>query len=58
MGHHYKTDATKETTVPGVFACGDDALPAGALAFAVADGMRAGVSAHQSLVFRRDVGPK
>lgn len=54
VGQFYKTDSVKETTVPGVFAAGDAGLPMGTLAFAVADGVRAGVSAHQSLVFRRD----
>jgi thioredoxin reductase len=52
MGPFFKTTATKETNIPGVFACGDDALPMPAVAFAVADGVRAGVGAHQSLVFR------
>ena len=52
MGYFYKTSVTKETTVSGVFACGDAALPAGAVALAVADGVRAGTAAHQSLVFR------
>jgi thioredoxin reductase len=52
LGPYYKTDATKETTVPGVFACGDVAQPMPAIAYAVADGVRAGTSAHQSLVFR------
>lgn len=52
LGPFYKTDATKETTVPGVFACGDVALPMAAVAFAVADGTRAGNATHQSLVFR------
>lgn len=52
MGSFYQTDpTTKETTAPGVFACGDAALPAGALPFAVADGFRAGIGAHRSLVF-------
>lgn len=51
-GPYVQTDATKETTVRGVFACGDMALPAGAVALAVADGARAGYAAHQSLVFR------
>jgi len=46
-----KTDATKATSVPGVFACGDAALPAGSVSFAVADGVRAGFGAHRSLVF-------
>ncbi len=51
-GPYVKTDATKETNVVGVFACGDMSLPAGAVVLAVADGARAGFSAHQSLVFR------
>jgi thioredoxin reductase len=50
-GATYKTDAGKQTTVPGVYACGDAALPAGTVSFAIADGVRAGVFAHQSLVF-------
>jgi thioredoxin reductase len=52
LGPYYRTDVTKETTVPGVFACGDVAQPMPAIAYAVADGVRAGTSAHQSLVFR------
>lgn len=52
LGSCYKTDATKETTVKGVFACGDIATPMPAIAFAVADGVRAGNGAHQSLLFR------
>jgi thioredoxin reductase len=51
FGPLYKTDATKETTVAGVFACGDAALTMPSVAFAVADGVRAGAFAHQSLVF-------
>ncbi|HYE84711.1 MAG TPA: hypothetical protein VEA16_00045 [Vicinamibacterales bacterium] len=48
----YKTDPmTKQTTVPGVFACGDAAASVTALPFAVADGFRAGIGAHRSLVF-------
>jgi thioredoxin reductase len=54
MGSFYRVDATKETTVPGVFACGDVAVAAGAVAIAVAEGVLAGVSAHRSLVFRPD----
>ncbi|MEO6603089.1 MAG: NAD(P)/FAD-dependent oxidoreductase [Polyangiaceae bacterium] len=53
VGSFYKTDMMKETTVPGVFACGDAGLAMGSLSFAVADGVRAGVGAHASLVFRR-----
>jgi thioredoxin reductase len=52
VGHFFKTDATKETTIPGVFACGDAALAMGSVTFAVADGAMAGVAAHRSLVFR------
>ncbi|HMI91218.1 MAG TPA: NAD(P)/FAD-dependent oxidoreductase, partial [Polyangiales bacterium] len=52
LGPYYKTDATKETNVPGVFACGDVALPLPAVAHAVSDGVKAGAFAHQSLVFR------
>jgi len=52
MGAYYKTDPlTKQTTVPGVYACGDAALMQGSVTFALADGARAGVMAHQSLVF-------
>jgi thioredoxin reductase len=51
-GAFYKTDPmTKETTSPGVFACGDTATPMTTLPFAVADGFRAGVGTHRSLVF-------
>jgi thioredoxin reductase len=52
MGSYYRTDPmTKETTVPGVFACGDAAVPMGALPYAAADGFRGGVGARRSLVF-------
>jgi thioredoxin reductase len=51
-GSIYQTDArTKETTVSGVFACGDAALAQHSVTYAIADGARAGISAHQSLVF-------
>lgn len=52
LGSYYKTDAMKETTVKGVFACGDVATPMPGIAFAVADGVRAGGASHQSLIFR------
>jgi thioredoxin reductase len=37
--------------VPGVFACGDIALAEHSVTYAMADGARAGIAAHQSLVF-------
>jgi thioredoxin reductase len=52
LGYFIKTEPTKETSVPGVFACGDAARNAGSVAMAVGDGAMAGVSAHQSLIFR------
>lgn len=51
LGSMVQTDATKATTVDGVFACGDAARMAGNVAFAVADGAMAGVAAHRSLIF-------
>jgi thioredoxin reductase len=54
LGFYYRTDTTKETTVKGVFACGDIATPMPGIAFAVADGVRAGGAAHQSLIFRSE----
>ena len=50
-GIFYKTDMMKATTVPGVFACGDAAMAYASVALVVGDGVRAGLSAHQSLVF-------
>lgn len=51
MGLFVATDAQKATSVAGVYACGDAARMAGGVAFAVADGVMAGVAAHQSLIF-------
>ena len=51
VGTFIKTDSFKETSVPGVFACGDVGRPAGSLPLAVGDGTLAGVGAHRSLVF-------
>lgn len=51
MGPFIQTDAMQQTSVPGVFACGDAALAAGSVAVAVGDGARAGAGTHRSLVF-------
>lgn len=51
MGPVVKTDTMKQTTVPGVFACGDVARMAGNVALAVGDGVMAGAAAHRSLMF-------
>lgn len=51
MGDFIQTSASKETTVPGVFACGDNARMAGSVAIAIGDGSLAGAMAHQSLLF-------
>lgn len=49
-GEFVRRNEMMETTVPGVFACGDTARMAGNVAFAVADGAMAGVAAHRSLI--------
>lgn len=46
-----KTDAMKQTSIPGVFSCGDAARPMASVALAVGDGSLAGVNAHRSLMF-------
>ena len=51
LGAFIQTSASKETTVPGVFACGDNARMAGSVAIAIGDGSLAGAMAHQSLLF-------
>jgi len=50
FGPVVKTDAMKETTVPGVFAAGDAASPMYNATLASASGILAGVAAHQSLL--------
>lgn len=51
LGSYVTTDGTKETSVAGVFACGDAARAAGSITFAIADGALAGVAAHRSLIY-------
>jgi thioredoxin reductase len=49
FGPVIRTDARKETTVPGVYAAGDAARAAHNATWASADGVTAGMSAHQSV---------
>lgn len=49
-GAYLLTNDMRQTSVPGVFACGDASLAAGSVALAVAEGVRAGVGAHFSLI--------
>jgi len=51
LGRSVRTGPMKDTSVPGVFACGDLARAAGNVALAVGDGAMAGAAAHRSLVF-------
>ncbi|WP_196259044.1 NAD(P)/FAD-dependent oxidoreductase [Pelagibacterium limicola] len=51
LGEFIWTDAMKQTSVPGVLACGDAARGAGNVAVAVGDGAMAGAAAHRSLIF-------
>ncbi|SIR09913.1 Thioredoxin reductase [Rhizobium sp. RU20A] len=51
IGAMIRTSATKETSIPGVFACGDAARISGSVALAVGDGNMAGAALHRSLMF-------
>lgn len=53
FGGFIRTDMTKATSVPGVFACGDAARATGSVTFAVGDGATAGFATHQSLIFAK-----
>ncbi|MEC4594844.1 MULTISPECIES: NAD(P)/FAD-dependent oxidoreductase [Nitrospirillum] len=51
LGQCIQVDAMQQTSVAGVFACGDTARLAGSVALAVASGTMAGTAAHRSLIF-------
>jgi thioredoxin reductase len=51
FGTQIQTDAMKETTIPGAFACGDAARVPHSVTLAVGDGAWAGAQLHRSLVF-------
>ncbi|WP_320197344.1 NAD(P)/FAD-dependent oxidoreductase [Agrobacterium sp. rho-13.3] len=51
LGAIIKTDQLKETSMPGVFACGDVARMMASVALAVGDGNLAGAGVHRSLMF-------
>lgn len=50
-GPYVQTDDMRQTSVPGVFAAGDLAMPMANASLAASSGVIAGVSAHRSLVF-------
>lgn len=52
IGPFIITDESKQTTVKGVFACGDAARTTASISWAVGDGASAGIGAHQSLIFK------
>lgn len=51
MGTHIHTTETKETSIAGVFACGDAARVPHSVSLAVADGAWAGAQIHRTLVW-------
>jgi thioredoxin reductase len=51
LGQIIRTDDTKMTTVPGVFAAGDITRGAHTVTWASSDGVMAGLAVHRSLVF-------
>lgn len=52
MGRVIRTDESRQTTVPGVYAAGDIVRPMHNATWAASDGVTAGASAHQALVFQ------
>ena len=57
FGPIVRTDARKETSIPGVFCAGDAAREPHSATWAAADGATAGISAHQSLALAAQDGP-
>lgn len=51
MGIQVHTDESKQTSVPGVFACGDVARAPHSVSLAVGDGAMTGTHVHRSLVW-------
>jgi thioredoxin reductase len=51
MGVQIQTDAAKQTSIPGIFACGDVARIPHSVTLAVADGAWAGAQIHRSLLW-------
>lgn len=51
MGIQVRTDEEKQTTIPGVFACGDAARVPHSVSLAVGDGAWAGIQLHRSLLW-------
>lgn len=54
-GLFIRTGADRQTTVPGVYAAGDAARPGHNASWAAADGVTAGISAHQLLALAQIV---
>lgn len=51
MGPYIRVDELQRTSVAGVFAAGDAAMPMANASLAAASGTKAGISTHQSLIF-------
>lgn len=51
MGIQIRTNEAKESSIPGVFACGDVARVPHSVSLAVGDGAWAGAQLHRSLVW-------